>query len=106
MPYCICNDKEYLRFENGVRQLTTNPDYATRWDKISKANNVASTLPKVYSKSNLEVKYIGHIGTPIEQVDLEYDILEKIKEIQNFAENLEKRKAYLTEQLSLYNLYP
>lgn len=112
MLYIICNNDNYLcQNRKGKWSIVNNINNATRWDKIQKANNVVNTNCKQLEKLkefNWEVKCVSQeneaVDVPDKPIELNYDILEKIKEIHSFTKELEERKLYLIEELSKIDL--
>ena len=111
MPYIICNNDNYLLQDTNNGFLIVNDiNKATRWDKIQKANNVCKNMNinKKTKNYHLEVKYVSQenktINQPANPIELDFDILEKIKEISAFTRQLEERKLYLIEQIQMINL--
>lgn len=108
MSYIICNGDNYLR-QNKKSQLKIVKDInqATRWDTAIKANNVCDNISrnKNFKDYNLHVKSIFNDDEIIsidnyKPIELNYNILDKVKEMYTFTRELEQRKMYLVEQLS------
>ena len=59
-------------------------------------------------KYGLEVKYVSQenkiINPPAKPIELEYDILDKVKEISEFTKQIEERKLYLIEMIHTVDL--
>ena len=112
MPYIIHDNNNYLiQNKKGQWSIANNIISATRWDEIEKANNVLNHNCKQIEKLknfNWEVKCISQkdeaTNLSSEPIELNYDILEKVKEIHAFTKELEKRKSYLNGELSKIDL--
>jgi hypothetical protein len=79
-------------------------DKATKWNDITKANNVCkNNIKKLVQTYGLEVKYVSQenkVLNPVAKpIELGYDILDKIKEISTFTKEIEDRRLYLMEMV-------
>ena len=110
MPYIICNNDNYLhRNKKNHFSIVHNMEDATTWSDAQKADNVcifnAKELVKIYA---LEVKYVSQenkvVNPPAKPIELEYDILDKIKEISEFTKQIEERRLYLMEMIYTVDL--
>ena len=107
MPYILCNDENnYLKQKKDCTyEIVNDINKATKWDKIQKANNVCANVNrcKKLKDYNLSVKYVTQenkiVNQPAKPIELDYDILDKIKEIFTFTKELEERKLYLMEEI-------
>ena len=114
--YIICDDKNnYLQLKDGKHGVTNDISKAAKWTKNKKAKNVIENICKTYKELkdfNWQVKNIPMSqititqneasepsNEPISPIELNYDILEKVKEIHAFTKELEARKLYLVEEL-------
>lgn len=117
MSYIICNENNYLLQTDAGFSIVNDINNATKWNDFSKANNVCKNMHanKKMKKYHLEVKCIykeeqyptqePEIPTPVVRpIELDYDILDKIKEISIFTKQLEERKLYLIEQIKIVDL--
>lgn len=109
MSYVICNDDndKYLACDNKLNIFTVvhTLDQARKWNDISKANNVCNFNAKtLVEKYQLKVRYVYQTNPVARPVELECDILDKIKEISEFTRELEERKLYLMEKIQIANL--
>lgn len=94
MPYIICNNDNYLvQATNGFSIVHDMKD-ASKWQKIDKANNVCKNVnqnKKLY-KYHMEVKYVSQenkvVSPPAKPIELDYDILDRIKEISEFTKKI------------------
>ena len=89
MPYIICNNDNYINRDK---------------NDITKANNVCkNNIKKLVKKYHLEVKYVSQenkVLNPVAKpIELEYDILDKVKEISTFTKEIEERRLYLMEMV-------
>lgn len=110
MPYVIYGEGKYLTHDHKCNySVVDSLEMAKKWDTIVKVNNVLKHQGKKFkNKYNMEVKYVSQenkiinpIATPIE---LEYDILDKVKQIHNFSKNIEKRRLYLINMIHTADL--
>ena len=108
MSYILCNEDNYL-LQNTKNQyeIVKDINQATRWDTAKKANHVCDHMSrsKKFKEYNLQVKCVSqdNIVIPVgnyKPIELNYNILDKVKEMYAFAKELEERKLYLAEQLS------
>lgn len=105
MPYIICNNNEdYLSRDKSNNLILTNLiDESYKWNAITKAENALKGLPRKYDSYNFEVKYISQenkiCNSVAIAVELKYDILDKVKEILEFTNELEARRLYLLEKI-------
>lgn len=109
MPYIICNNDNYLfQNESHAYEIVNDIHKATRWNTIQKANNVNRHLHKKFNNYNLSVKYVSQenkmINLPAKPIELEYDILDKVKEISIFTKQIEERRLYLIEEIHKIDL--
>lgn len=107
MPYIICNNDNYLAQDtkNGF-SIVHSEGEAFKWQKINKANNVCKKYcqtNKQVKKYHLKVKYVSQenkVLNPVAKpIELEYDILDKVKEISTFTKEIEERRLYLMEMV-------
>lgn len=112
MPYILCNGDNYL-FQNETHkfEIVNDINKATRWKKIQKANNVCTNINqnKKLHNYHLQVKFVSTesketINPPAKPIELDYDILDKVKEISTFTKQLEDRRLYLLEQIKEIDL--
>lgn len=105
MPYIICNDDNYLKQDKKCRySIVHEMSEATKWSNLTKASNVQKRNPnKLCVKYQLEVKYVSQKNSaynPVaQQIELGYDILDKVKEISAFSKEIEERRLYLIEMI-------
>ena len=105
MSYIICNDDNYLKQDKKCRySIVHEMSEATKWSNLTKASNVQKRNPnKLCVKYQLEVKYVSQENSaynPVaQQVELGYDILDKVKEISAFSKEIEGRRLYLIEMI-------
>ena len=105
MSYIICNDDNYLKQDKKCRySIVHEMSEATKWSNLTKASNVQKRNPnKLCVKYQLEVKYVSQKNSaynPVaQQVELGYDILDKVKEISAFSKEIEERRLYLIEMI-------
>ena len=110
MPYIICNNDNYLYRDNKNRfSIVHIMENATKWSDAQKAENVCKINAKeLTQKYGLEVKYVSQenkvINPPAKPIELEYDILDKVKEISEFTKQIEERKLYLMEMIHTVDL--
>nr|WP_187142777.1 hypothetical protein [Acetivibrio ethanolgignens] len=83
---------------------------ASKWQKIDKANNVCKNVNqnKKLHKYHMEVKYVSQenkvVSPPAKPIELDYDILDRIKEISEFTKQIEERRLYLMEMIHTIEL--
>ena len=105
MAYIICNNDNYLkRDKKNHLSIVHNINEASKWNDIVKANNMCKINAKDLCKHyNLEVKYASQdnrILNPVAKpIELEYDILDRVKEIFTFTKEIEDRRLYLKEMV-------
>jgi hypothetical protein len=110
MPYVIYGEGKYLtRDVKGNYSVVNSLEMAKKWNAIIKVNNILKHQGKKFKdKYNMEIKYVSQenkiinpIATPIE---LEYEILDKVKQIHNFSKNIEERRLYLVDMIHATDL--
>lgn len=105
MPYIICNNDNYLTQTTDGFQIVHSMEEASIWKKIDKANNVCKNinLNNKFKNYHLSVKYISQenkvVNPPAKPIELDYDILDKVKEISTFTKQIEERRLYLMEMI-------
>lgn len=109
MPYILCNNDNYFcQNKKNEMYIAHTMDEAKKWTAIEKANNVLRLLPKKFESYHLKVKYVSQenkvINPPAKPTELEYDILDKIKEISEFTKQIEERRLYLMEMIHTIDL--
>ena len=110
MPYIICNNDNYLhRNKKNHFSIVHNMEEATKFSDIQKANNVcAINVKELVQKYGLEVKYVSQenkvVNPPAKPIELDYDILDKVKEISEFTKQIEERRLYLMEMIHTVDL--
>ena len=110
MPYIICNNDNYLhRNKKNHFSVVHTMENATTWSDAQKADNVCSINAKeLVLKYGLEVKYVSQenkvVNPPAKSIELEYDILDKVKEISEFTKQIEERRLYLMEMIHTVDL--
>lgn len=110
MSYIICNGNNYLARTDKGFEIVHEISKASQWKQIKKANNVYENTcnSKKLRKYNLTVKYVSQendvINSPAKAIELDYDILDKVKEITLFSQQIEERRLYLIEQIHTVDL--
>ena len=110
MPYMICNNDNYLhRNKKNHFSVVHTMENATTWSDAKKADNVCAINAKeLVLKYGLEVKYVSQenkvVNPPAKPIELEYDILDKVKEISEFTKQIEERRLYLMEMIHTVDL--
>lgn len=110
MQYVICNGNDYLKQTKEGYFIVGDVNKATKWSRIESADNVCRCLNRSskYKEYMFEVKLASSSNKittlPDEEVELQYDILDKVKEISDFTQRLEKRSLYLNSMLSKIDL--
>lgn len=105
MSYIICNNDNYLkRDKKNHLSVVRNMQEATKWDTVTKANNMRTiNAKKLCQHYNLQVKYVSQenkVTNPVAKpIELGYDILDKVKEISVFTKEIEERRLYLMEMI-------
>ena len=105
MAYIICNNDNYLkRDKKNHLSVVRNMQEATKWDTVTKANNMRMiNAKKLCQHYNLQVKYVSQenkVTNPVAKpIELGYDILDKVKEISVFTKEIEERRLYLMEMV-------
>lgn len=105
MAYIICNNDNYLkRDKKNHLSVVRNIQEATKWDTVTKANNMRTiNAKKLCQHYNLQVKYVSQenkVTNPVAKpIELGYDILDKVKEISVFTKEIEERRLYLMEMV-------
>ena len=110
MPYIICNNDNYLFQDSTGFFIINDFNQATKWKKIQTANNVCEHInrSKRFHNFHLKVKYVSQenkeMNLPAKPIELEYDILDKVKEISIFTKQIEERRLYLIEEIHKIDL--
>lgn len=112
MPYIICDDNNNYICCNKKNQfrITDDLNQATKYAKIQTANNVCSNNCRANHLKSFawSVKYITQenkiVNQPVEPIELDFDILDKVKEISSFTRQLENRRLYLIEEIHKIDL--
>lgn len=105
MPYIICNNDNYLVQTTSGFSIVHDMKDASKWQKIDKANNVCKNVNqnKKLHKYHMEVKYVSQenkvVSPPAKPIELDYDILDKVREISEFTKQIEERRLYLMEMI-------
>ena len=106
MPYIICNNDNYLGQDENGFFIVHSQNEAFHWKEISKANSVHKNYclkNKKVGRYHMEVKYVSQenkVVNPVAKpIELEYDILDKIREIEVFSKEIESRRLYLMEMM-------
>lgn len=105
IAYIICNNDNYInRDKKNHFNIVSSMYKATKWNDITKANNVCkNNIKKLVQTYGLEVKYVSQenkVLNPVAKpIELGYDILDKIKEISTFTKEIEDRRLYLMEMV-------
>lgn len=106
MPYIICNNNNnYInRDKKNHFTVVSSMEKATKWNDTTKANNICkNNIKKLVQSYGLEVKYVSQenkVLNPVAKpIELEYDILDKVKEISAFTKEIEERRLYLIEMV-------
>lgn len=112
MPYIICDDNNnYVCCTKGNRfSATTDINKAVKYIKLQTAKNVCENngRSKALKQFNWSVKYITQenkiVNEPAEPLELDFNILDKVKEISSFTRKLENRRLYLIEEMHKIDL--
>lgn len=110
VPYIICNDNSYLKQTKEGYFVTDDINKATKWSRIDSADNVRQCMSKSnkYKEYMFEVKFVNSNNEITlcsdEVTELHFNILDKIKDISEFAQQLEKRRSCLNLILSKIDL--
>jgi len=105
MPYIICDNDNYLCQTTEGFLIVHDIQAASKWTKIDKANNVCKCINnyKKFQCYKLAVKYILQdnkvMNPPAKPIELEYDILDRVREIAEFTKQVEERRLYLMEMV-------
>ena len=105
MPYIICNNDNYLVQTTSGISIVHDMKDASKWQKIDKANNVCKNVNqnKKLHKYHMEVKYVSQenkvVSPPAKPIELDYDILDKVREISEFTKQIEERRLYLMKMM-------
>ena len=105
MPYIICNNDKYLRQTTEGHSIVNDVSQATQWNKLESANNVCKYLTQNKNLRNyhLAVKYVSKennvVNSPAKQIELDFDILDKVKEMSSIVKKMEDRRVYLLEKI-------
>lgn len=101
MCYVITDGKLFIN-SSGGQHVVNNLNQATKM-KRDKAENVLKALPKILRKYNWEIKYAkvedGEIQNIPQVKEINYDLLEKVLEIESFVKDLKERQQYLISRL-------
>ena len=106
----ICNNDNYIRQDMDGYSIVEDIDNATKWKNIQKANNVCKNVNKSQKiqGNHFEVRYVVQenkmISPPAKPIELDYDILDKVKDILLATKQMEERKMYLAEEIQKVDL--
>jgi hypothetical protein len=102
MCYVITDGKYFIN-SSGGQHVVNSLNQATKM-KREKAENVLKCLPKILKKYEWSIEYgeveRGEIITIPQPKEINYDILNKVLEIETFAKDLKERNQYLKARLS------
>ena len=109
MQYIITNGEKYLKQGIDSRYLAVDDlNDASTWQVKEKADNVVKScsLCKVYNMEAIEL-----IAKDIENTPVNYNLEEKIEEIEKFTEQLQSRRIIVLkliqrEDLLILNMLP
>lgn len=110
MAYVICNNDGYLYQDAYGYSIVNDIDSARKWKNIQKANNVCRNVNvnKKIQGNDFEVRYVLQenkvINPPAKPIELDYDILDKVKDILFITKQMEERRMYLAEQIQKTDL--
>lgn len=112
MSYIICDDKKnYITRSSSNRfSITTDIKKATQYVTVRKAENVITNNCKspLLRGHNWEAKYITEedtiIDKPIVESTLNFDILEKVNELNDIIGQMEIRRGHLIGELQKIDL--
>ncbi len=107
MTYIICDDKNhYLHCTASSKfKVVSSIKEATKWKRKQTVNNILiyNCNRKDLKEFSWKAKYLTPENEMTEEpagpVDLDFDILDKIKEISSFTKQLENRRLYLIEEI-------
>lgn len=106
MCYVITDGEHYINSQGG-QHMVNNINQATKL-KLDKANCVLKAIPKTLKKYNWKIEYANvenkKIQSVVEPKEIEYDLIDKVIEIESFAKDLQARNLYLQSKLSLVEL--
>lgn len=110
MPYIICNADSYLKQTKQGYSVVDTINKATKWSRNESAEHVCQCMKRSdkYKDYMFEVKFVSSnneiISCADDVIELHFNILDKIKDISEFAQQLEKRKSCLNSMLSKIDL--
>lgn len=105
MSYVICDGNFYLCQDKNGYSKVTDIDNATKWKKITSANNVCKSLSNNEKYNNFVVRYASNTTNELaEYTELDYDIVDKANEIASLAKQAENRRTYLLEKIQMIDL--
>lgn len=101
MSYIICNNSNYLSIkkDNSFQVVTSNNE-AYKWKTREKANNTLNSIKSKYKNYHFEIRFVPDVNCDTQAVScvdaLDYEIIDKVKELRSFIEKLEIRRNYLS----------
>lgn len=110
MAYVIYDNDNYVRQDMDGFSLVDDIDSATKWKSVKSANNVCKHINanRKIQGNCFEVRYVLQenkmINPPAKPIELDYEILDKVKDILSITKQIEERKMYLTEQIQEIDL--
>lgn len=108
MPYILCNGDNYLVQDSNGTYIANTLQEASRWDKIEKARHVQNNVRNKFNRYHLGVRYVSSdneiVPVSNEDIELDCDILQKVREICEFVKKIELRKMYLAGEIQKADL--
>lgn len=110
MSYIIRDGNNYIHTgKNGGHSITNDINKATKYQKIKTANNILNSLGgKIFKDYNFDIEYVTDDNKVaddlVEPVELDFDIVDKVKEIASVAKQVEERKGYLLNKISVIDM--
>ena len=112
MAYLLCNGDKFFAQNHDGMYMTTSYAEALKWTNIDKAKHTLKNVSnhKKFKNCHFEIRYAydgNHIASTEEsavEIHLDYDILDKVREINKFISEIQLRKAYLNGEISKIDL--
>lgn len=106
MCYVITDGRFFIN-SSGGQHVVNNLNQATKM-KREKAENVFKSMPKTLRNYNWSIEYAEVEGGEIKYIpqekQIDYDLLEKVLELESFAKDLRERSQYLKARLHVVEL--
>lgn len=110
VAYDSCRNVYLCRMgrESSKYSIVSDIEQATKWDKKKTVDNVIKNLGKKFKQYSFEARNQVAVSSELPdfdaQVELDYDIIDKVKEIETCVKQIEARKEFLAVEMSRIDL--